>query len=512
MTDIVLTTLNARYAHCSFGLRYLMANLGPLADRAAIHEFVIGQAPRDIAEALLAHRPRVIGIGVYIWNAVASGQLVEILKRVAPEVTIVIGGPEVSHETEGQPIVSRADYVVIGEGDVAFASLCAAVLEGCPPDGKIVQGGLPDLAALRLPYAPEFYSDEDIAHREVYVEASRGCPFRCEFCLSALDKSVRRVPLETLLSGLGDLIARGRRQFKFVDRTFNLDLPTSAAILEFFLEHLDAGTELFVHFEMIPDRLPEGLRALIRRFPAGSLQFEVGIQTFNPTVAAHISRRQHYGRLADNLRFLRDETGVHVHADLIAGLPGEDLASFAAGFDQLVEMGPQEVQLGILKRLRGTPIIRHTAPFALVFSPEPPYEILSTSCLDFPTLQRVGRMAQIWDRIANSGNFTRATPLLWGEGSPFAGVMAFSDWVFATLGRTHSIALNRLAQALFDYLTGEAGTDPDVAGFSVAQDLLSGGRRSLPGFLEPWRRRAEEVHKATQHGATPNRQARHLTG
>lgn len=165
---------------------------------------------------------------------------------------------------------------------------------------KVVQGGLPDLSKLQLPYGPAFYSDEDIAHRKVYVEASRGCPFRCEFCLSALDKSVRRAPLETLLTSLGELIERGRRQFKFVDRTFNLDLATSGAILEFFLGHLEAGTELFVHFEMISDRLPEGLRALIRRFPPGSLQFEVGIQTFKsrgrwphqPTTALRSPRGQ----------------------------------------------------------------------------------------------------------------------------------------------------------------------------------------------------------------------------
>jgi radical SAM superfamily enzyme YgiQ (UPF0313 family) len=511
MPDIVLTTLNARYAHCSFGLRYLMANLGPLSSRARMREFVIGQSPRDVAEALLAENPRIIGIGVYIWNAVPSAQLVAVLKRVAPQVVVVVGGPEVSHETRDQRIVQLADYVVVGEGEVALPRLCEAILGGDAPNEKVVQGGLPDVAALALPYGPELYTDQDIAHREVYVEASRGCPFRCEFCLSALDKAVRRIPLDTLLAGLEDLIARGRRQFKFVDRTFNLDLATSAAILEFFLGHLEAGTELFVHFEMIPDRLPEGLRALIRRFPPGSLQFEVGIQTFNPEVAAHISRRQHYGRLADNLAFLRDETGVHVHADLIAGLPGEDLESFASGFDQLVGMGPQEVQLGILKRLRGTPIIRHTEAFSLVFSPEPPYEILSTSHLDFPTLQRVGRMAQIWDRISNSGNFTRTTPALWGDGSAFCGVIGFSDWVFATLGRTHSIALNRLAQALFDYLTGDLGRPADAIGLSLAQDLLSGGRRGLPSFLEPWRVRAEEGHGRGRGGVAPSRQARHLT-
>jgi len=150
------------------------------------------------------------------------------------------------------------------------------------------------------------------------------------------------------------LLDRGLRQFKFVDRTFNLNLNISKAILQFFLERYRPG--LFLHFEMIPDRLPEALRSLIRQFPPGALQFEVGIQTFNETVSGLISRRQDNLKLEDNLRFLRNETGVHIHTDLIVGLPGEDLASFAAGFDRLVAMNPQEIQVGILKRLRGTPL------------------------------------------------------------------------------------------------------------------------------------------------------------
>ena len=171
------------------------------------------------------------------------------------------------------------------------------------------------------------------------------------------------------------------RRFKFVDRTFNLNIAASRRILEFFLERQRPG--LFAHFEMIPDRLPEALREVIAKFPAGALQFEVGIQTFDEAVSKNISRRQDYGRLADNLRFLRQETGAHVHADLIAGLPGETLESFAAGFDRLVAMGPQEIQVGILKRLRGTPIARHDQAWEMVYSAHPPYEILRNKLLDF---------------------------------------------------------------------------------------------------------------------------------
>jgi radical SAM superfamily enzyme YgiQ (UPF0313 family) len=216
---------------------------------------------------------------------------------------------------------------------------------------------------LALPY--DLYTDADIAHRVIYVEASRGCPYECEFCLSSLDVPVRNAPLEPFLTAMQHLLDRGVCQFKFVDRTFNLNLKISSAILRFFLERYRPG--LFVHFEMIPDRLPQALRELIREFPPGVLQFEVGIQTFNEQVAKLISRRQDNARAEENLRWLREETGVHVHADLIVGLPGEDMASFAAGFDRLVALGPQEIQVGLLKRLRGTPIVRHDRDWGMVY-------------------------------------------------------------------------------------------------------------------------------------------------
>ena len=207
------------------------------------------------------------------------------------------------------------------------------------------------------------------------------------------------------------LLDRGVKQFKFVDRTFNLNVATSQTILEFFLARYQPGH--FFHFEMIPDRLPESLREVIARFPPGALQFEVGIQTFNPEVAALISRRQNYDRLADNFHFLRRETGVHIHADLIAGLPGETVESFAAGFDRLIALGPQEIQVGILKRLRGTPIVRHDAEWQMIYNPHPPYEILQNKLIDFATMQRLRRFARYWDLVGNSGNFIESTPLIW---------------------------------------------------------------------------------------------------
>jgi radical SAM superfamily enzyme YgiQ (UPF0313 family) len=485
MPDIVLATLNAKFIHASFGLRYLLANLGELRPRAALAEFTIHERPLDVAERLLAHEPRIVGLGVYIWNVAPTTELVALLKKLRPGLVVVLGGPEVSHETDAQEIVRLADYTITGEGDLAFARLSRAILAGERPAEKIIAAPLPALADLALPY--DEYTDADIAHRLIYVEASRGCPFECEFCLSSLDLPVRQFPLAPFLAALDRLLARGVQHFKFVDRTFNLNLAVSRSILEFFLARLRPG--LFLHFEMIPDRLPPALRELIAKFPAGMLQFEVGIQTFDPEVAARISRRQDYGRLEENFRFLREQTGVHVHADLIAGLPGETLASFAAGFDRLVAMRPQEIQVGILKRLRGTPIVRHDAEWGVVWSPLPPYELLQNRLLDFATMQRLRRFARDWDLVGNSGNFVETLPLFWRDeengASPFAEFMRFSDWFHAREGRHHGIALARLVERVFEFLVHERGQPAPLVANALARDARRTGRRDVPPALRP---------------------------
>jgi len=497
MPDIVLTTLNARYWHSSFGLRYLMANMGDLTDRTTMLEFGISERPVDLIDQILKHEPGIVGVGVYIWNIDQATQLVLDLKSVRPEIVVVLGGPEVSYETESQPIVEAADYVVTGEADVAFPQLCHQILDGSSPgpvsllaplatdsamSSRIIAGGVPALADVQLPY--DLYTDEDIANRVIYVEVSRGCPFTCEFCLSALDIPVRLFNLDEFLAAMQSLLDRGAKQFKFVDRTFNLNMRVSNAILDFFLERMQPG--LFLHFEMIPDRLPDNLKQLIAKFPAGVLQFEIGVQTFNDDVGELISRRQDNEELERNFRFLRQHTGVHIHADLIVGLPGEDIESFARGFDRLVSLEPQEIQIGILKRLKGTPIIRHDEEWKMVYSQHAPFEILSNRLLDFETVHRLRRLSRFWDLVVNSGNFNNTYPLIWNNGSPFKCFMAFSDWLFAVENRSHGVPLAKLAQRIFDYVNDQASLRVEEVALSIWTDYVSGGRRDKPAFLKPF--------------------------
>jgi hypothetical protein len=422
--------------------------------------------------------------------------VIRLLKAARPELIVVIGGPEVSHELDEQAIVQLADHVITGWGDVSFAQLCRDLILGRTALPKIIAGVQPPLNQLIMPYAE--YSDADLAHRVLYVEASRGCPFKCEFCLSALDKSAWAFDLETFLGEMERLYQRGARNFKFVDRTFNLKTETSVRLLAFFLERLpDDGGELFVHFEVVPDHLPEPLKQLIAQFPPGVLQFEVGVQSFNSEVQQRISRRQDNHKTETNLRWLRNESNAHLHADLIFGLPGETLESFAAGFDRLYALQPHEIQLGLLKRLRGTPISRHTLAYGMKYENQPPYTVLETGTVDSATMQRFVRFSRYWDKLANSGRFRQSVLLILANHatppentndkeiptSPFHAFLDFSDWMWTHSGQTRDLTPEALIDALYDYLCGACGSPEQPVRLALLADYVASGARGNPRAL-----------------------------
>ena len=509
MKNIILSTLNARYIHSSLGLRYILANMGDLRAQTEIHEFIINLRPIDIAEQLLDKNPSIIGFGVYIWNVEQTTQVISLIKQIAPDVIIVIGGPEVSFEHEQQAIFDAADYLIKGAADLEFAELCHEIINGYPPKNNIIQAIPRELDTINLPY--QEYTDEDVRNRVIYVEASRGCPFKCEFCLSSLDKTAKPFDLDNFLKSMDVLHQRGTRHFKFVDRTFNLKITSSIKILNFFLERLD--DQLFLHFELIPDHLPEALKEIIQKFPKGSLQFEIGIQSFNPDVQALISRKQNNKKSEENIRWLMTETQAHLHTDLILGLPGENLESIESGFNQLVRLAPHEIQVGILKRLRGTPLIRHTTPYQLTFNPSVPYNILKNSDLDFKTMQRLNRFARYWDMIANSGRFKNSKCLILND-NPFKHFLQLSDWLFLTTGQTHQIALPRLFELLFTGLTQHFSQDKKRVKEKLWADYLSSKLKGYPSFaddqmIKQRNLRQKKLEQKTHQKESQSRQSRH---
>jgi radical SAM superfamily enzyme YgiQ (UPF0313 family) len=486
-TTILLATLNAKFIHTSLGLRYLLANMGNFRENTQLREFSIARKPQEIVDELLKTSPTIIGFGVYIWNVTETTEVIRLIKASRHDIIIILGGPEVSYETNEQTITQLADYVITGWGDISFAKLCDTLLSGEKPLHKITNGEQPALNQIRFPYAE--YTDDDLAHRLLYVEASRGCPFKCEFCLSALDKTAWSFDLEAFLEQMATLYQRGARHFKFVDRTFNLKTDTSIRILQFFLHRLteDPTSHLFVHFEVIPDHLPEELKSMIMQFPPGTLQFEIGIQSFNQAVQQRISRRQNNQKTAENLRWLLAHSKAHLHADLIFGLPGETIESFAAGFDHLYTLGPHEIQLGILKRLRGSPIARHSGEYGMVYDPAPPYSIQQNSDVGALTVQRFTRFARYWDMIANSGRFRQTVVLLLSNPSrpsPFNAFMDFSDWLWEQTGKTNGLTPEWLTDALFDYLCNELGYPVTQAKTTLLNDYVASGARGNPSALK----------------------------
>jgi hypothetical protein len=507
--SIILAAINAKWIHPSLALRLLKANLGDLAGACEILEFALRQPLAEKTGPILAARPRILGLSVSVWNHTASLELLEALDarwreaaarageppapgtpagramRPGPRPLVVLGGPEVSFLPEDAQIFRYADFVIRGEGELVFRDLCRSLPERTergngngmaadpakPARGKFIDAPPVDPARIRSGYG--LYTAEDLRRKLIYVEASRGCPYGCEFCLSAVradprsgEAKVRYFPLEPFLEEMERLIQGGVRTFKFLDRTFNLDIPRARRIMEFFLERMDPSQCL--HVEMVPSRFPPELRETLSRFQPGTLRLEIGIQTFNPETAALINRPGNPEQEIETLEFLRRETGAIIHADLIAGLPGEDLASFGDGFDRLwgalSTERPRpgdpavEIQPGILKLLPGAPIARHTAAHGMRYSRQPPYEVMETAVLPAGALDRIKNFARFWELIVNRGHFPDLAPALFPPREPvFRRFMELSGRILARFGRNWGIDRQELRQALEEEAAARAG-------------------------------------------------------
>lgn len=522
MADILLVACNARYSHVAFALKTLRANLSPsVYALSETLEFTIQNDPVEAADEIVRRSPKIVGLSVYLWSLTFMRQLAEIIRQTRPEIRIFIGGPEVAMPEErlSDGLFASASAIVCGEGERAFSALCvdtlcgrAAAIAEYPEyaellDRKCIYAPKPDIDSLVLPY--DEYADDDLKNRILYVETGRGCPYRCAFCLSSGDKPLRYFSLEKLFREFERLIARGARSFKFLDRTLNASLSRALEILAFFMPYKD---EISLHFEMAPHEIPDSLLQAMAAYPPGAIQIEFGVQTLTPRVAQTISRRLEADRLLANLKAMREKTCVHIHADLIAGLPGESFDEFADGFELLKSSGVQEIQLGILKRLRGSPLDFRADEWGLVFSSIPPYEILQTPTMDFFELTAFKRFARYYDVLVNNANFPLTVDRIC-SGAFFAKFSSLARWIYVESHATQGISQTRWVSLLFRYMTEVAKISPEEAATCLIQDYLRSRKEDIPPVLRPHLPKDFSISackRASHHGSGHIRQEKHL--
>lgn len=444
---IVLTTINARYYHSSFALRYLLANLNEFEKDAKLMEFGSDRSIEEIAENIISQKPEIIGFSCYIWNIEQILRVCEIIKSVKPEIFIIFGGPEVSYEFE--EFLPYCDFLISGEGEYALYDIIKKLNNKEQPEKIYISKHICDVNQLKTPY--HLYNDEDIKNKIIYVEASRGCPFSCEFCLSSLSKGVREFELEKFLSSMDMLIKKGVKHFKFIDRTFNIKIERVKKILAFFKERWTDG--MMLHFEIFPDKISDKMLEEIKNFPKEGLHLEAGVQTFYKPSLDAISRTQNEEKTLKNLDYITSQTGALIHSDLVVGLPYGTIETFAIDFNKIMKSNPSELQIGILKRLRGAPIDRHSIECKMLYSKHPPYEIMQNKHLKYENLQDIKRFARYFDIFYNSGKFIQTMKiLLTTRETSYDSFIDFSVYIWKNYQSTHKISINRQTQILYQYL------------------------------------------------------------
>lgn len=463
--NVVLSTLNSKFIHSSLALRYLKAYGEAHGQAYDIVEYTINMPVLHILSDITEHDIDVLGFACYIWNIEMILHVVDMVKAVRPDIKIVLGGPEVSFTAD--ELLERCpniDYIVQGEGEEAFHALVTALQlgnDGLDPvipgvrgrrDGSIL-GSLEavevsDLSSIPFPYTEE--DMDDLEHKIIYYESSRGCPFSCQYCLSGNKNTVRFFPQERTLEELQWFIDHGVKQVKFVDRTFNCAPHHHRPLMEFMR---DSDTDMNFHLEMEPELMTEWETNILCETPPGRIQIEVGVQSTHKKTLDAINRYNDWPYIQKSIRPIIQAGRTHVHMDLIVGLPHEDFKRFGQSFNDLFSLQPHALQIGFLKLLKGSGV-RRMREYKYVADPLAPYEVLSTHVLPYDDVRFLKYFEDVFERFYNSERF-RTTfgyigqQLIHGETDAFT---YFCDMTRAWLKEgNHKVNLKDIDQIEFLY-------------------------------------------------------------
>lgn len=409
---VLVSTLNAKFIHTSLALRYLKAFCEKDFD-VEISEYTIKDPVMNVVSDIYQKAPDVLGFSCYIWNIEETIHIIKMIKKIRPEIIIVLGGPEVSYDTDyWMDRIPEVDFIVMGEGEETFHQLLTEIsttrkyhfvygVAYRKEQEVILMPGRPKLKLDDIPSPHRFKEDlPSLANRVVYFETSRGCPFSCQFCLSSIEVGVRYFDMERTKADLLYLIDSGAKLIKFVDRTFNIKRDYAMEIFEFLIQN-HRGTVF--QFEITADIMrPEVLDYLAENAPPGTFRFEIGVQSTNDTTNDLVQRRQNFFKLSRTVSKVKNSLKIDQHLDLIAGLPEEDYNSFRKTFNDVFELGPEELQLGFLKMLRGTGMRNDAHKYGYIYMDHAPYEILGNDILPFTDLIRIKRVEDVLEKYWNA--------------------------------------------------------------------------------------------------------------
>lgn len=428
MNKFLLVAINSKYIHSNLAV-YCLKAATAYSDKVYIREFTINNQLEDILKNIYLEKPDVIGISCYIWNINCVKELLPELNKLLPGVKIWLGGPEVSYNTEEYAgRYENVAGVIKGEGEAVFKELMDCYMEGrekdipsipgitTVSDGKIIDNPCTlvyDMSDSVIPYYAAGYKEDDYKNKIIYYESSRGCPFSCSYCLSSVDKHLRFRNTELVLTDLKVFLDNKVALVKFVDRTFNCNREHSRKILRFIRDN-DNGITSF-HFEIAADILEDEDIRIMNSLRPGLIQLEIGVQSTNQDTIKAIHRVMNLDKLRNNVAAIRKCRNIHMHLDLIAGLPYEDINSFRKSFNDIYDMKPDNLQLGFLKLLHGSLMREEKDKYGIVARDIPPYEVLYTKYLSYDDILKLKQVEKVLDMYYNSNMFVLSVRYLFGS-------------------------------------------------------------------------------------------------